>query len=292
MTTQETSSKQPQENQKQNQQQLNQQDSTKTNDESEGKGSRLDYLNSLLGESGDLDSKKNFDDEDSEDDNDEKTGKDEETEVKLESFDDIAKQLKVDKSKLYDIKLRLKDDAGEVTIGQLKDAFQEGRELDIERIDWGNEKVKQEQELAEARKEIEVLASLLPKDKLNKETMESARKVVKAQMDRQRNDLLKRVPEWQDEEVRKTDIENINEHLKGYGLSFAQISDSRIAHYIRNNYLREQRIEKALAKVRPAKKNTATPSRNSDGQNRKSAGRKVSPRARNIARNFLNQMDD
>lgn len=245
---------------------------------------RVKHFASLLGEVNSLDK-----DSESDKDNTELSeDKNKEKEVKLESLDDLAKALKTDKAKLYDVKLKLRETGKEITLGELKDHYQEYDDIDVQRLEWHNEKKNQELELANARKEIEVLASLLPKDALNKEKLEAARQIVAAQLERQRKDLLRRVPEWNDSDIRKDEIEKINNHLKEYDLTFKDISDSRIAHYIRNNWLRELAVEKALAKVRLQRKQTSAPSRKGD-ESRIKSGRKITPRAQHIARHILNE---
>lgn len=261
------------------------------------KGDRVAHFASLLDES---DPRGNEEEEDEEEE-EESTGDEDKDKDKdkdkgkgeLKTLTDLAKKLGVKQSELYNVKLTLKDQETNISLGELKDFYQDSDDLGFQKIEWGEQKAKEEQELARGRRELEVLVSLVPKESLNKETLKQAAEIVQGQLERSRKDVLRRIPDWEDKEVRKGEVEKINEHLSKYGVTLSELTDSRLVHYIRNTWLREMRIEEALAKVRKVEsKKTGDPSASSDRRNKRTTGRKVSPRARQIARNFLNEMEE
>lgn len=284
----------PEQNREQNNSELGN-DKDRDNRIKEG---RIAQLSSLLEEPQEDEETDKNEDEDSDrgksDDKDKDKDKDKKDLGDLKTLTDLAKALKVDQAKLYDIKVTLKDRETNVSLGELKDAFQESQDIDFERIEWGETKAKEEQNLARARKELETLVSLIPKDSLKKEQVEAAQNIVKGQLERARADVLKRIPEWDDLETRKEDIKNIDkDHLAKYGIKVAELTDPRLVHYIRNNWLREQRIEQALAKIRKVEKGkTPEPSAGTGTRPRRGKQRQVSDRAKNIARNLLGQLED
>lgn len=289
----EQSSEQASESQSQEQNQDKTKESAEDKLERIGKD-RLAQFSSLLEESEPKEESEDDENEDEEtdDDKDKDKDKDKSKEPELKTLTDLAKKLGVKQSELYNVKITLRDQETNVTLGQLKDAYQDSEEISFQKIEWGEAKAKEEQQLARGRKELEVLVSLLPKDSLNKENLKQAAEIVQAQLDRSRKDVLKRIPDWEDKEVRATEVKGIDEHLSKYGIKLSELTDSRLVHYIRNTWLREKRIEEALAKVRKVETKTKEPSQSSGRRNKRTSGRQVTPRAQSIARNFLNQIED
>lgn len=258
----------------------------KSTKEKEIKQSRTALLSSLLNETTSTD---NIEDDELEVDDKKSTKRDDKKSTKVDfkakTLKELAEVLDVEVEKLYEVSVKLSENGEPVTLSKLKDFYQEGDEFNLKQIEWGESKVKQELELAHARKEIEVLASLLPKESLKPESMAKAREIVMNQIAKQREELFRRVPEWKDEDTRKLEITEIDEHLKSYGLTFNELSDARTAHYIRNAWLREKRITKALEKVTQVKPKATPPSGSKPTKSK--ARRDMSERAKNISRNFI-----
>lgn len=207
----------------------------------------------------------------------------------IKTFGDLAKAVGVDKAKLYDIQVTLKDQKTNVSIGQLKDAYQDQEDITFREIEWGERRAKEEQEMSRARSELEVLVSLVPKESLKPEQVKAASKIVQAQLDRAKADLIRRVPEWEDAEVMKSEGTKINEYLADYGIKLASIRDPAVIHYIRNAWKQDTRIKAALEKIRKTETNTPSPSGKSDTRSRQTRGRQTSERAREISRHFMGQ---
>lgn len=280
---------------------------SKTNEKTSVEKGRLAHLASLLQE-------KPLDDDSGEDDGDlqedknkgeqdplkkdgqkdgEKSGRGKgESKPAIKTFTELSKALGVDKTALYDVKVTLRDQVTNVSIGELKDAYQESQDLDFQRIEWGDRKAKEEQEMARGRQELEVLVSLVPKESLKPEQIAAAAKVVQGQLDRAKADLIRRVPEWEDIELRKSEGAEIDKHLSDYGIRLSTIRDPAVIHYIRNSWMMDKRINAALDKIKKSETNTPKPSGKSDSRSKQTKGRVMSDRGRNIARHFMGQNED
>jgi hypothetical protein len=113
-----------------------------------------------------------------------------------------------------------------------------------------------EADFTRGQQELQALMTALPKTELKPETLEEIRKRHEATLKVERTKTLEVIPEWRDEAIRKQDITGMVEHLTGYGLpaTYLQtVSDHRVMKYVRDNYLRKQRLEKALALVQEQK---------------------------------------
>lgn len=287
------------ENNQQQQQQQQQKSEQKTKDPG-----RLAHLASLLNEKPleDNDDEKIGEDKDEEkpdptdkeDKNvEQKSGKGKgDSKPVIKTFSELSKALGVDKAALYDVKVTLRDQETHVSIGELKDAYQNQQDLDYREIEFGERKATEEQELARARQELEVLVSLVPKETLKQEQIQAASKVVQAQLERAKVDLIRRVPEWEDVELRKKEGAEIDKYLADYGVKLSSIRDPAVIHYIRNSWMQDKRIKSALAKIKKSETNTPSPSGKSDSRSRQTRGRNTSERGRHIARHFMGQNEE
>lgn len=210
----------------------------------------------------------------------------------IKTFSELSKALGVDKAALYDVKVTLRDQETHVSIGELKDAYQNQQDLDYREIEFGERKATEEQELARARQELEVLVSLVPKETLKPEQVTAAAKVVQEQLNRAKADLVRRVPEWEDVELRKKEGAEIDKYLADYGVKLSSIRDPAVIHYIRNSWMQDKRIKSALAKIKKSETNTPSPSGKSDSRSKSTKGRVTSDRGRNISRHLLGQLEE
>lgn len=223
----------------------------------------------------------------------EKSGKGKgESKTAIKTLTDLSKAVGIDKAALYDVKVTLRDQETHVSIGELKDAYQNSQDLDFREIEFGERKAAGEQEMARARQELEVLVSLVPKETLKPEQVAAAAKVVQAQLDRAKADLIRRVPEWEDIELRKSEGAEIDKYLADYGVKLSTIRDPAVIHYIRNAWMQDKRIKTALEKIKKSETNTPSPSGKSEHRSRQTKGRNVSDRGRHIARHFMGQTEE
>jgi hypothetical protein len=85
--------------------------------------------------------------------------------------------------------------------------------------------------------------------------VEAFRQKHEATVQQERQRTLEVIPEWKDEARRTEEITGIVEHLGSYGFPknyLSSVVDHRTIKYIRENFLREQRLRRALEQVKQA----------------------------------------
>src|SRR5690606_25311843 len=111
---------------------------------------------------------------------------------------------------------------------------------------------------------LQTLLSSLPPSAIKPEVLEVARQKHAQALRMERQKTLEVIPEWQDESRREEELTGIVDHLNDYGFPknyLETVYDHRTMRYIRDNYLREQRIRKALGQVKEVKTNPMARSR-------------------------------
>lgn len=188
------------------------------------------------------------------------------TKGKPKGLKDAAERLGLKPEDLYAIEVPMSD--GKVkTLGQLKDAAAKEGDLSVRELAFEESRTKRESDLIRAQSELRELVSALPASAVKPEVLEAVRQKHEAIMKRERAKTLEAIPEWQDEAKRNEEIEGIMSHLEGYGFpkNYLQtIYDHRALRYIRENFLRETRIRKALEQVQQVRP-TSTPKAKSNG---------------------------
>lgn len=174
------------------------------------------------------------------------------------SLDELSKALGIEAAALYDIEIPLRAGQSEkVKLGALKDYYAQDSDHQLSRVQWEERRSQQEAELERSRAELAELFKAVPQDKLNKEVLNAARQRVDAIVSAERRRTLERIPEWNDDDKRTADLTAIAEHLADFGLpanTLQGIHDHRILAYMRDNMLRKRRLEQALAKVQPVRR--------------------------------------
>ncbi len=159
---------------------------------------------------------------------------------------------------LYAIAIPAAEDGGESqTFGKLKDlaaveSDYAGRELQLaeRRVKFGNDQAK-------ARQELELVLKSLPEGSIKPEVLATARREREVMLDREAVRVLDVIPEWSNDEAKRTDLAGIGEHMEQYGFEKGHIdliADHRMLRYMRDNFNRMKLVEKALAGVKPVKK--------------------------------------
>lgn len=158
----------------------------------------------------------------------------------------------------YAIKVPMPNGAEPLTIGDLKDRVGEVVDLETREAQFDQRRIASEGELLRAQAEMRELMALVPKDKLTPEVLEKVRQKHEATMKKERVATLEHIPEWQDEKRRGEDLQGMIELLGNYGFDenfIATVVDHRALKLLRDYYLMDKRIKKALANVTiPAKK--------------------------------------
>jgi hypothetical protein len=144
-----------------------------------------------------------------------------------------------------------------MTIGQIKDKFAQWDSLEADRLALSERQVKADKEQVARNDEVRELLSMIPKEHLNKETLERAAARVVQRRQQATAELLASIPEWKDEARRAADLKEISTSLKGYGIPehfAASITDPGIMRFLRDAIRREAQVNKALEAVREVKR--------------------------------------
>jgi hypothetical protein len=178
--------------------------------------------------------------------------------AKPKTFNELAERLELDVKDLYDVEIPAAKPGEKYTLGQLKDHLAERENFTVSQLKLDEDRARLESDFTRAQQELQTLLAELPKADVKPETIEKIRQRAAATLKTERAKTLEVIPEWREEERRKQEIEGIVEHLTGYGLpaSYLQtVSDHRVMKYLRDNFLRKQRLDKALALVGEKKPN-------------------------------------
>ena len=184
--------------------------------------------------------------------------------AKPSKFNDLAGTLGLELDDLYKLEVSQAEDGTPVTVENLKDHFAKQGDFSVREIEFEERRTQQESDLMRAQEELRELMAALPEKAIKPEVLQKVRDKHAAQVQLERRRTLDVIPEWQDEKARIADIEGMAEHLKQYGYPvnhLEQIADHRQIKYIRDNWQREQRIRKALEKVRAGKPNPVSKSK-------------------------------
>lgn len=209
--------------------------------------------------------------------------------AKPKALKELAERLQLAPEDLYAIEVPMAEGKS-LSIGKLKDAAAAQEQLTVRELAFEERVSKQEAEWTRAQQELNTLMSHIDPKAIKPELREKVRQQVESDLKREREAVLKAIPEWQNETVRETELAGIVEHLKDFGIheSFLTATmNHKLFRLVRDAYLRKVRTEKALAQVIEVKKPSTT-GRSSAGTGaaRKvngKADRKLSPRWQEFA---------
>lgn len=213
--------------------------------------------------------------------------------AKPETLDDLAKRLNVDPADLYAIKVP-RANGEPLTLGALKDRFDEWAGLDAERIAWNEERTQRDNELHLARQELEELLATLPKEHVSQEALQKAASKVQQRIKSERARTLDAIPQWRDEERRTQELTGIANMLKEYGLPenyLSTVYDHRIMRFLRDAHLRMEQVRRALAAIerKPTKQSGAS---KASGAARKPSNAKSAQRSEDARSELLSTLRD
>jgi len=183
--------------------------------------------------------------------------------AKPEMFNDLADSLGIELDDLY--KLRVSTvDGKTVTIEELKALQATTDDITIRELDFEETRASKEGELRQAQNEITEIVKSLPDGTLQPEVLEKlrAKNAVRTEVENSRT--MAAIPAWKDEATRNAELVGMGAHLEKFGFPanyLGSVVDHRMFVFVRESHLREQRISKALAKVRAGKPNPTTPTK-------------------------------
>lgn len=169
-----------------------------------------------------------------------------------DTLDVLSKRLGFKPEQIYNVKIPLADGAEPLTIGQLKDRVGELVDLETRETQFESRRMQVEGELLRSQTEIRELLGMIPKEHINPAIVEKIRKRHETNMAFERKMTLEHIPEWRDEKRAGEDLQGMIDFTKRWGFDetfIATVHDHRAIKFIRDMYLRDKRIQAALAKV-------------------------------------------
>lgn len=169
-----------------------------------------------------------------------------------DSMEALSKRLGLKPEQVYNVKIPLADGAEPMTIGQLKDRVSEVVDLEMRETQFEQRRIASEGELLRSQAEIREILGMIPKEHINPVIVDKIRKRHAANMERERRLTLDHIPEWRDETRAEKDLQGMIDFLGEYGFDegfMGTVHDHRAVKFIRDMYLRDLRIKKALSQV-------------------------------------------
>lgn len=177
----------------------------------------------------------------------------------------LAETLGLEDKDLYELQIPSSiKDAEPYTLGKLKDLAAQQDDFTVRTLKFEEDARRKETEIQRASQDLAELISAIPQDMLKPEIMQKVQQRRESAVAQERERTLEAIPQWMDSQgkpqidVIEKDLQGMAEHLKSYGFDdryLAQVYDHRTMKYIRDNWLREQRLRKALESVTEQKPN-------------------------------------
>jgi len=185
--------------------------------------------------------------------------------TKPKTLEGLAEALGVKVADLYEIEIPLgiTDESESMTLGQFKDIAKESAQFEVDKLTWAEQKTQDEQRILRSNQELAELVSMLPKSALSEQFLQSVRTRRAEAMRAEEIATLDAIPGWKNDDVKAAERTRMAEHLSAYGFPvdyLDSVIDHRTTKYIRDNMLRQERIEKALAQVKTVRKPGHAPS--------------------------------
>jgi hypothetical protein len=166
----------------------------------------------------------------------------------------LAEKLGVEPDSLYDVTLPMPDGAEPVTLGQLKDAFREGQALEVKQTELTKARAEWQADQIRQQREIDQLLAAMDPAAIKPEAAQAIQRVNAERLSREREAILRAVPEWSDPAAVKADILGITAHLQPYGITAADldaVTDHRLLRYFRDQAKQAAKLQTQPGKPKP-----------------------------------------
>lgn len=186
---------------------------------------------------------------------------------KPKTLAELAERLQLKPEDLYAVEVPMSDGKA-VKLGALKDTAAKQDAFTVRELEFEESRVRRESDYVRSLGELRELVASLPPSAVKPEVLEAVRRKHDANVRMERARTLEIIPEWADEAKRTEELAGMVEHLAGYGFPsnfLESLVDHRAIRYVRENYLREKRLKRALEQVSHVRSSTAAPSK-SNGQ--------------------------
>lgn len=166
----------------------------------------------------------------------------------------LAEKLQADPKAIYALEVPLAD--GEtVTLGALKDAYKPAAALAKEREAFLEERGRHDAERRQTQTELDALLRALPPEALNPDVIRQAQAALAENVERERAELLKAIPDWKDPVKLQADRVAIEDYVARFGFSkadLAGVQDHRLLRLVRDAALRVRELD-AVKPDKPAR---------------------------------------
>lgn len=212
---------------------------------------------------------------------------------KPKTLADLAETLGLEVKDLYEIAVPFdtgNNEAETRTLGEIKDAISDRDSFEVDRLTWEEDRQKAEAKILRSNQELQELVSMLPRSALSQDLLEKVARKRARLMETEEKLTRDAIPTWVDDQVETRDREAMSEHLADYGFPanyLDQVIDHRTLKYIRDNMLRQKRIERALEQVKTVKRPGHSPSKPTEKTQTK---RPVSRGPKSRVRNQVDQV--
>ena len=161
---------------------------------------------------------------------------------------ELAEAAGIDAEKLYGLEVPLGGDAAPITLGKLKDAYQQTGALEAERTELDDRRTEFENEMIRSRQELTEIIKLLPQ--VPPALLQKAQAAHQAQVETMRRDMLTYKPEWADDSKYQAAKADILEAVKDYGYTRGDLDlviDARLTKLLHDFAGLKKRVAKANA---------------------------------------------
>ena len=169
-----------------------------------------------------------------------------ETEPAPKTIKALAEKLGVEAAELYDLKLAMPDGA-EVSIGQLKDGFQELEAVTTQRDELDERRIAFDTEISAKQSEIDGISAVINPERLTQQELDAYKAYVEQSGQREAEAMIRTTPEWKDPVQREADHKLMQEYGARFGISAAELSgikSHKIVRLIRDAAIKSQRVKK------------------------------------------------
>lgn len=176
--------------------------------------------------------------------------------VAPKSLDDLAKGLGVDVADLYEIKVPLGGDQEPISLGELKDLGKAGSQINLDRIEFEEQRTKFESEQRKAAQDFADLVASLPSKAITQDLIDRIHAQRAAFQEREETLTAKTISPWSDPVVKERERAVMSEYLDEFGFPSGfldTVIDHRTTALIRDAALRKQRLSQALDQVKQVK---------------------------------------
>lgn len=173
--------------------------------------------------------------------------------VAPKSLDDLAKSVGVDVADLYEIEVPLGGDQEPITLGALKDLGKAGSQINLDRIEFEEQRTNFENEQRKAAQNFADLVAALPESALSQKLVDKIHAQRAAFQEREESLTAKTIPSWSDPVIKERERNAMSEYLDEFGFPSGfldTVIDHRTQALIRDAALRKQRLSQALDQVK------------------------------------------